>query len=205
MKRVFLPVLLSLAMLAPAPYASADNDSRRGHDRREQRDNHRRNDKRHDDRHAKDSKKHKKDKKNHRYDRHDNHCYGRPTPPPPPPHKVYHNPRPHHSYYRPAPPPGLTPIIHRCCPGGRYLRVWEVNPGVYMLRYMLGGIWYMQEVYPSRHAYGRRMKVYQRDNYWYGDNGYRYYDDDGGLRISVDGRFLNNGIVMPGIYLNINL
>ena len=49
------------------------------------------------------------------------------------------------------------------------------------------------------------MKVYQRDNYWYGDNGYRYYDDDGGLRISVDGRFLNNGIVMPGIYLNINL
>ncbi|GEM_PF-6031192 len=216
MKRVFLPLLLSLALLASAPGAYADNNSRRGNDRREHRDNDKHKHRKDHDKGPKDFRKEHKKEQKHRYDRHDKHDkhrhdshrrpdYGRPTPPPPPPRR-FHNGHGHHSnYYRPAPPPRLAHVVRRCCPGARHLRVWEVNPGVYMLRYLLNGIWYMQEVYPSRNSYGRRMRVYEANDYWYGDNGYRYYDDDGGLRISLNGRFLYDGLILPGITLNFNL
>ena len=96
-------------------------------------------------------------------------------------------------------------MIHHRYPGARNLRVWAVSPGVYMLRYLLGGIWYMQEVYPARNAYGNRMRVYDGGDYWYSNNGYRYYDGDDGLSIYHDGRAINNGIALPAIQLNINL
>lgn len=74
-----------------------------------------------------------------------------------------------------------------------------------MLRYLLGGIWYMQEVYPTCNAYGRRIRVYEADNYWYSDNGYRYYDCDDGLGVDYDGRVLYDGILKPRININISL
>lgn len=178
MKRVFIPLILSLSLLASpaADAASRDHDhrhERKERERFERKVNH-------------DRKKEFKKRNEHRYDRPDKHEHKRSTP------LKFHTRR-----TPPPPPPGLAPMIYHRYPGARHMRVWAVSPGVYMLRYLLGGIWYMQEVYPARHAYGRRMRVYDRGDYWYSNDGYRYYDRGEDL--------LYNGSVMPAIQLNINL
>lgn len=70
-------------------------------------------------------------------------------------------PRPvtHHKAHRPHYSKQLERMVRYACRGGRDINVWEISPGIYMVKYFLNGHYYTQRLYPGSGRYGARGMI----------------------------------------------
>lgn len=53
----------------------------------------------------------------------------------------------------------LHDMVHHVSYGSPYVRVWQINPETYIVRYMRNGRYYTQRIYPYSGRYGGRNEV----------------------------------------------
>lgn len=149
MRRLISTLLLSL-FLVSGNIVFADRHDRKGHDKG--RIEHRIDRNKHHDK--KNDRDHNKRHDNHgRFDGHDRyspkHNYREPK----------HNIRPQVRYHRPAPDRELRRMVAYAARGGRDVRVWRIDEDTFIVKYLLGGRYYTQRLYPFSGRYGSRGVV----------------------------------------------
>lgn len=141
MRRLITTLLLSLFLVSGNILFADRHDNRKGHDRgrterRFDRKDHR--DKRHDSHHDR-----RNDKKND---------FRAP--------KYNHKPKAHKAHYRrPVPDRELRRMVAYAARGGRDIRVWRIDENTFIVKYLLGGRYYTQRIYPFSGRYGSRGVV----------------------------------------------
>lgn len=136
----------------------------------------------------------------------------RPTPPPAPGfnpghqhgYNPGHGPKPGHNYTKMQ--RQLAKMVKHASHGARDVMVWNVSPGVYVVKYWRGGHYWTQYLYPGVGRYGDRVRlVMDGPGRWYMGSDRRncYHEENGGLRVYLNGTPGNPWTLIPSVELDI--